>query len=103
MKLEILRCQPNRSVVDPPPILFVHGSYCAAWIWAEKFMPYFAEQGFSCAAVSLRGHGGSEGLLSWASLADYVDDVTSAVAQMDSPPILVGHSMGGLVGASEPL
>lgn len=100
MYLEVVR-HPAKKVSEDqrrhPPILFVHGSYCAAWIWAEKFMPYFADQGFSCNAVSLRGHGSSEGLLAWASLADYVDDVAKAAATLGEPPIIIGHSMGGLV------
>ncbi len=32
----------------------MHGSYHAAWCWAEKFLPYFAEQGYDAWAVSLR-------------------------------------------------
>lgn len=100
MYLEVVRRPAKMNIKDQrqhPPILFVHGSYCAAWIWDEKFMPYFAEQGYSCNAVSLRGHGASEGLLAWASLADYVDDVAKAAAGLGAPPIIIGHSMGGLV------
>jgi pimeloyl-ACP methyl ester carboxylesterase len=97
MKLEIFRCQPSRPGPTHPPILFIHGSYCGAWIWSEKFMPHVADRGFACAAVSLRGHGGSEGMLAWASIGDYVSDVTTAVNELGAPPILVGHSMGGLI------
>lgn len=97
MKLEIFRCHPPRPQPEHPPILFVHGSYCGAWIWTEKFLPYFADRGFSCLAVSLRGHGGSEGALAWASVADYVEDVTTAAADLPRPPIVIGHSMGGLI------
>lgn len=96
MKLEILHV-PAAGDDSLPPLLFVHGSYCAAWIWAERFMPYFAARGHACHAVSLRGHGGSDGAVEWASLADYVDDVARSVAGLDRPPVLVGHSMGGLV------
>lgn len=97
MKLEIFRCQPTRPGPRHPPILFIHGSYCGAWIWSEKFMPYFADRGFASHAVSLRGHGGSEGMLAWASIDDYRDDVAIAAAELDAPPILIGHSMGGLI------
>ena len=78
-------------------ILFVHGAYCGAWIWAETFLPYFSSQGWDCFAVSLRGHGGSEGSLTWSTLADYVDDVEAAVGRVGEPVVLIGHSMGGLV------
>ncbi|HIJ37970.1 MAG TPA: alpha/beta hydrolase [Rhodospirillaceae bacterium] len=100
MLQEVLRCPAKGQTKDQrqhAPLLFVHGSYCAAWIWAEKYLPYFAERGFSANAVSLRGHGGSEGLLSWASLADFVDDVVKAVAGFKTKPVIIGHSMGGLV------
>lgn len=50
-------------------------------------------------ALSLRGHGGSEGLdqLDWLSIDDYVDDVALAADWLGGSPILVGHSMGGFV------
>jgi len=98
VKLEIFHCQPPaKDKGTHPPLLFVHGSYCGAWIWSEHFLPYFAKKGYAAYAVSLRGHGGSEGSLTWASLADYVDDVESAVAKLDKPPVLIGHSMGGMI------
>ena len=98
MKLEVFHAAPvGAKTPKHAPLLFVHGSYCGGWIWEERFLPYFAEQGFTAHALSLRGHGGSEGQLTWASLSDYVDDVESVLAQLDAPPVLVGHSMGGLV------
>ena len=60
-------------------------------------MPYFAEAGYASHAVSLRGHGGSQGHYSFASLDDYVTDVRSAIDHIGGRCILVGHSMGGLV------
>ena len=35
------------SASTRPPLVFVHGSYHAAWCFAEHFMPYFAERGAS--------------------------------------------------------
>ncbi len=94
--LEILTAGgPSRR----PPLLFVHGAFCGAWIWAEHFLPFFAEAGFRCIAVSLRGHGGSPGRTQLDSfgIADYIADVAAASAGLDPPPVVVGHSMGGLV------
>lgn len=98
MNLEIIKKEAV-SDVRPTPILFVHGMWHAAWCWAEHFLPYFAQHGYVSHALSLRGHGGSEGWerLRWTSLTDYVSDVTQVVSQMERPPILVGHSMGGMV------
>ncbi|NOY77026.1 MAG: alpha/beta hydrolase [Calditrichaeota bacterium] len=98
MNLEIIS-EEAVSNARPTPILFLHGMWHAAWCWAEHFMPYFAQQGYVSYALSLRGHGGSEGRerLRWTSLADYVADVTQVVNQMEKPPVLIGHSMGGLI------
>jgi pimeloyl-ACP methyl ester carboxylesterase len=60
-------------------------------------MPELAKRGHNCFAVSLTGHGGSEGKLKGRSVKDHVEDVYSVVARFDTPPILVGHSMGGYV------
>ena len=98
MKLEIISKHPVGSR-HPTPLLFVHGMLHGAWCWDVHFLDYFAQQGFTAHAVNLRGHGGSEGRekLRWTRLADYVDDVGSAVRQLPGPPILIGHSMGGFI------
>ena len=98
MKLEVISRYPKgRS--HPTPLLFVHGANSGAWVWDEHFLPFMAARGYEAHAVSLRGHGGSEGregLLS-ASLRDYVTDVRTAVRHLGRPAILIGHSMGGMV------
>jgi pimeloyl-ACP methyl ester carboxylesterase len=98
MHLEIISQTPT-GPARPTPLLFVHGMFHAAWCWAEHFLPFFAEHGYAAHALSLRGHGGSEGRerLRWTPLASYVADVAQAVAQMETKPVLVGHSMGGMV------
>lgn len=96
--LEILQSRPSGNARSRP-VLFVHGAFTGAWIWNEHFLPYFAQQGYSAFAVSLRGHGGSEGAdtLHLASIDDYVQDVEQAIATIGEEPILVGHSMGAAV------
>jgi non-heme chloroperoxidase len=83
----------------PVPLLFVHGAYTAAWCWDEHFLPFFAQAGYAAYAVSLRGHGRSGGreYLDSFSIADYVKDVATVVAELPAAPVLVGHSMGGMV------
>lgn len=82
-----------------PPLLFVHGAFAGAWCWDEFFLTWFARRGYDAHAVSLRGHGGSMGRdgLNDSSIADYVADVRSVIAELPSPPVLVGHSMGGFI------
>lgn len=98
MNLELIKSEPT-STPRPTPILFVHGMWHAAWCWEEHFLPYFAKHDYKCQALSLRGHGASESRkhLRWTTLADYVADVAKVVSQMEKPPVLVGHSMGGMI------
>lgn len=98
MKLEVISKHPLESR-HPTPLLFVHGSLHAAWCWDVHFLDYFGRHGFAAHAVDLRGHGRSEGRkqLRWTRIADYVEDVATAIRQLPSPPVLIGHSMGGFV------
>jgi len=97
-KLEILSRLPS-GPARSTPLLFVHGAFCGAWIWDEKFLGWFADRGWAAHAVSLRGHGGSDGheALPWHGLGDYVNDVVQACERLGTMPVLIGHSMGGTV------
>lgn len=102
-RLEIISRHPAKTppagTTRMPPLLFVHGAFSGAWIWDAKFLPWFAERGWEAHAVSLRGHGNSEGRdrLHDFGIADYVDDVLEAAGRLSAPPVLIGHSMGGMV------
>lgn len=96
MKLELISRRSDDKT-HAPPLLFVHGAWHAAWCWQEHFIPYFAARGWDCYALSLRGHGSSEGHLRWASVADYAADIDQIVQQIGKRPVMVGHSMGGYV------
>ena len=87
------------SKAHPSPLLFVHGSWHGAWCWDEHFLNFFADKGYRAVALSLRGHGASAGRerLRWTRLREYVDDVAETAAQLQTQPILIGHSMGGFV------
>jgi non-heme chloroperoxidase len=87
--------QPSRR----PPLVFVHGAFAGAWCWDEYFLPWFSARGYDAHAVSLRGHGGSSlaGSLDAVRIDDYVADIVAAAAELARPPVLIGHSMGGIV------
>lgn len=98
MKLEVITKLP-RETKHSTPLLFVHGAWHGAWCW-ENFLPYFAEHGYEAHALSLRGHGNSEGRdgLRWHSAANgYVADVEQVVDQLGKAPVIIGHSMGGYI------
>jgi pimeloyl-ACP methyl ester carboxylesterase len=97
-RLEII----SRSPATPrksPPLLFVHGAWHGAWCWDEHFLEYFSQRGFSAHAVSLRGHGASEGKerLRFVRMSEFVEDLEQTVDSLPATPILIGHSMGGFV------
>lgn len=87
------------SEAHPAPLLFVHGAWHAAWCWDENFLGYFADLGYRAVAVSFRGHGGSaiDKPLLRCSVEDYVEDVRSVADSLPAEPVVIGHSMGGLI------
>jgi pimeloyl-ACP methyl ester carboxylesterase len=80
-----------------PPLLFVHGYFGRA-IAFERMMECLVGSGHRCVAIDLRGHGDSMPPkdLGKVSVHDYADDV-ERVARELGDPIIVGHSMGGLI------
>jgi pimeloyl-ACP methyl ester carboxylesterase len=88
----------RRATTGPerPSLLFVHGLGHGAWCW-EHWQSAAADAGYSSSAVSLRGHGGSPGRLRTSRLGQYADDVIEVAMSLPAPPVIVGHSMGGLV------
>ncbi len=96
--LELITHQPENPQRNTP-ILFIHGAWHGAWCWDEFFLPYFANKGWTVHALSLRGHGNSPGIekMRWYSIKDYMADVVEVVQQLPTMPVIVGHSMGGLV------
>lgn len=81
------------------PLLFVHGAYMGAWCWQEHFLPWFAERGWASYALSLSGHGGSRQStqLEAFSINDYIGDLAATIKRLPEAPVLIGHSMGGMV------
>ena len=89
-----------------PPLVFIHGSFHAAWCWTERYFPYFASKGYPCIAISLRGTSGTyagEGVKR-VKIAEHVADVSSLLDHIQSAegmnlskkPVLISHSFGGL-------
>jgi pimeloyl-ACP methyl ester carboxylesterase len=83
----------------PVPLLFVHGAWHAAWCWDENFLSFFADKGYRALALSFRGHGNSptDKPLRTCSVADYVADISSVADELPTSPVIIGHSMGGLI------
>ncbi|XP_012077984.2 uncharacterized protein LOC105638736 isoform X2 [Jatropha curcas] len=91
---------PRTRSRENPPLVFVHGSYHAAWCWAEHWLSFFSSYGYDCYALSLLGQGESDGPAgSYAgSLQTHAGDVADFIhKKLKLPPVLLGHSFGGLI------
>jgi pimeloyl-ACP methyl ester carboxylesterase len=81
-------------------LLFVHGGAANAQWWAP-LAPFFVRDGHRVVAMDLSGMGVSDwrGRYGVAQWARDVAAVGRATATTDHPVVLVGHSLGGIVGA----
>lgn len=97
-RLEVITRQPT-GTPRSRPLVFVHGAYVGAWSWDRHYLPYFAERGWQATAFSLSGHAGSAGGegLNALSIRDYVADLREIVSSLSVAPVVIGHSMGGLI------
>lgn len=84
---------------DPrhPPLLLLHGIAAGPWCW-ERWQGLLAGRGWPSYALALRGRAGSRPVadLGRVTLAEYVDDAREMAAHLGRP-LVVGHSMGGLL------
>lgn len=88
---------------DPqrPGLLFLHGNGAHAHWWSH-IAPFFADD-WHCAALSWSGMGNSGHRAAGytrATLAKEARDAVDAagLAAGSTPPIIIGHSMGGMIG-----
>lgn len=79
------------------PVLFLHGYFADATVFAD-WLPFFAARGFAPVALNLRGRAGSRPgtEIGGVSIDDYVEDAALAARALGRP-LVVGHSMGGLL------
>ena len=96
--IETFESKPKFSTKNKP-LLFVHGACLGAWCWTDGFLDFFGAAGYYSVALNLRGHGKSSSSkpLQQLCIDDYVEDVASIAYKMPNPPIVIGHSMGGLI------
>jgi pimeloyl-ACP methyl ester carboxylesterase len=79
-------------------LVMAHGAFCGGWAF-DDFRKPFEARGDRVLAPDLRGHGADEGAgaVVGVSMTDYARDIAALCDSLDEPPVLVGHSLGGLV------
>ena len=80
------------------PIIMVQGAFCGGWAF-DAFRTPFERAGRTVIAPDLCGHGEDRRGVAGASMTDYARDIASLIAAQPEPPVVIGHSMGGLVAA----
>lgn len=82
-------------------IVMIHGMYGGSWCW-ENFRCFFEARGYQCHTPTLRHHDIDpndmpDTSLGTTSLLDYAEDLQEYISNFDEKPLLIGHSMGGLL------
>ena len=82
-------------------IVMIHGMMGGAWYW-EHYKKFFESKGYTCIIPTLRFHDMEpeerpNPALGMTSLLDYAGDLEKEIKELHTVPILMGHSMGGLL------
>ncbi|MDD3762006.1 MAG: alpha/beta hydrolase [Nevskiales bacterium] len=83
------------------PVVLIHGMWCTGANW-DRVRSLMEPRGYDCFAPSLPAHDPTPDQpidVARLSLRDYLAELEHQVAERryDRPPILIGHSMGGLL------
>lgn len=87
--------------MNKPPLFFIHGMWSTPHVWAW-FADRYRGAGYSVEAPALPFHdiepsSPPSAMLSTIGVQDYVDALLAAVRELPEPPVIVGHSMGGML------
>ena len=82
-------------------IFMIHGMWGGPWYW-ENYKGLFETAGYHCVTTTLRFHDvepndAPDPQLGTTSLLDYAEDLEQEIRQLGVNPIILGHSMGGLL------
>lgn len=82
-------------------IVMIHGANEGGWVF-DQFKAAFEELGWTCHAPDLIGHGLSAdkkgAALVGVGMADYPNELEAFLKTVAPQPVLLGHSMGGVLG-----
>ena len=85
------------------PLLLIHGAWLSARSW-ENYSDYFSKRGYAVSAPEWpRKHGDVEEMRETAEesaglgIQEIVHHYEGLIKDLDQPPVLLGHSFGGLI------
>jgi pimeloyl-ACP methyl ester carboxylesterase len=92
--------QGNQNRAMTKDIVMIHGANEGAWCF-DRFRTVFESLGFACHAPDLIGHGtkaiqGGKNLVG-VGMADYRAELEAFLKTVPPRPVLLGHSMGGVL------
>ncbi len=89
----------TKTTNNKQSIVFVHGAWHGKWCWDKYFKQKFIDQGYNVVTFDLPGHEASGRIkdINKYSIQDYVKALKNEVQKLDHPPVIVGHSMGGMI------
>lgn len=94
----IMLAEESRGSALAPPVLFAHGFGQSRYAWTRA-AETLAARGWRAVTFDARGHGDSDRVAGGAyRLEQFVDDLLDVARSLRRPPVLVGASMGGLLG-----
>ena len=85
--------------ISRSPVVMIHGAFCGGWVF-DPWRTIFEAKGYDVHTPTLRHHDCGQNPpreLGTTSIRDYVDDIGELIADLPAEPILIGHSMGGLI------
>jgi pimeloyl-ACP methyl ester carboxylesterase len=77
------------------PVIMVHGAFCGGWAF-DAFKAPIEAAGHDCITPNLPGHAPGQSVVGL-SMTDYARAIADQIRACETPPVLVGHSLGGLV------
>ncbi|MCH8055912.1 MAG: alpha/beta hydrolase [Deltaproteobacteria bacterium] len=80
------------------PLVLIHGLWSGSWCW-HRWATHFSNLGWECWAVNFRGRVEEKALevLERLSFQDCMEDLKRVIRAASFPPVLVAHSLGGLI------
>ena len=76
--------------------LLIHGAWHGAWCWSRTIAD-LQKSGHRARAIDLPAQGSDQTPVANLRLQHWIDRVVDELHRFDSPPVLVGHSMAGMV------